>query len=128
MKTKVTIWVVTIAQFAMTDEHLYNEVRTYLDKDEALKSFNSSKQWLIDYATNPANEDGSFEERTFSAETKNHYLATSDEMIATVYRTTDVNEEFFKGEVRMVKKEFEVDVPIILDIKDIKQIQIFTND
>lgn len=128
MKTNITIWTVSISLFAMSDKNLYNDVHNYLTEDEALKDFKSSKQWLIDYATKPDNEDGSFEGRTFSAESKEHTLTASGDLIAIVKRTSEVDEEFFKGEVRMIKKEFEVDVPIILDVKDIKQIQIFTND
>jgi hypothetical protein len=82
----------------------------------------------MDYATRPDNEDGSFEGRIFSAESKEHVLEASGDLVAIVKRYSEVNEEFFKGEVRMIKQTFEIDVPIILDVKDIKQIQIITND
>ena len=112
----------------MSDKDLYNEIRQHLNEEDALKDFKSTKQWLMDYATRPDNEDGSFEGRTFSAASKEHVLEASGDLVAIVKRTSEVDEEFFKGEVRMVKKEFEIDVPIILDVKDIKQIQIITND
>ena len=127
MKTNITIWTVSITLFAMSDKDLYNDVHNYLTEDEALKNFKSSKQWLIDYATKPDNEDGSFEGRTFSAESEEYVEAYGD-LVAIVKRTSEVHEELFKGEVRMIKQTFEIDVPIILDVKDIKQIQIFTND
>ena len=128
MKTNITIWTVSITQFAMSDKDLYNEIRQHLNEEDALKDFKSTKQWLIDYATRPDNEDGSFEGRIFSAASKEHVLEASGDLVAIVERTSEVAEEFFKGEVRMITQTFEVDVPIILDIKDIKQIQIFTND
>ena len=128
MKTNITIWTVSITQFAMSDKDLYNEIRQHLNEEDALKDFKSTKQWLMDYATRPDNEDGSFEGRIFSAESKEHVLEASGDLVAIVKRYSEVNEEFFKGEVRMIKQMFEVDVPIILDVKDIKQIQIITND
>lgn len=128
MKTNITIWTVTVTQFAMSDKDLYNEIRQHLNEEDALKDFKSSKQWLMDYATRPDNEDGSFEGRTFSAQSTEHTLTASGDLVAMVKRVSESDEEFFKGEVRMIKKEFEVNVPIILDVKDIKQIQIITND
>lgn len=128
MKTNITIWTVTVTQFSMSDKDLYNEIRQHLNEEDALKDFKSTKQWLMDYATRPDNEDGSFEGRTFSAAAKEHVLEASGDLVAIVKRTSEVAEEFFKGEVRMIKQTFEVDVPIILDVKDIKQIQIITND
>lgn len=74
------------------------------------------------------NEDGSFGGRTFEYELREDVHATTKDSWATVWRNTDIPEELFRGEVRMIRQEFEVDVPIVLDAKDIRQIRIITND
>ena len=128
MKTKVTIWLVTVAQFAMSDRDLYNDVRRHDSEEDALKDFYTTKQWLTDYASRPENEDGSFGGRTFEYELREDVHATTKDPWATVWRNTDVLEELFRGEVRLIRQEFEIDVPIVLDAKDIRQIRIITND
>lgn len=128
MKTNVTVWLISVAQFAMSDQHLYSDVRTHDTEEEALEDFQGTKQWLIDYAGRPEKEDGSFEGREFGVEQREHKDEKTGELTGNVWRITDVPGEVFSGEVRMIKKEFELDVPIILGLEDIKQIRIVTKD
>ena len=128
MKVKVTIWLVSVSQFAMSDMDLYNDVRTHDTEEEALEDFQGAKQWLVDYAGRPEKEDGSFEGREFGVEQREHKDEKTGELTGNVWRITDVPGEIFKGEVQMKKMEFERDVPIVLGIEDIKQIRIITKD
>ena len=129
MKTNVTVWLISVAQFAMSDRYLYSDVRRHDSYEKALNDFQSTQQWLIEYAAIPEKEDGSFEGRRFDVEHREDiHNDESALMIATVKRKSDEPGEVFSGEVRMIKKEFELDVPIILGLEDIKQIRIIIKD
>ena len=128
MKKKVTIWVVSVTQFAMSDKDLFNEAKTFPAKDEALDYYNTSKQWLINYATCPESEDGSFKGRQFQAKQWENERPETGNIFFSAERETSIPEEFFKGIIHLMKKEIETNVSLDLDVSDIKRIQIITSD
>lgn len=128
MKQTITIWEVCRDEAYMEDGRpiSYVDFDYFTDRHKAEEKYDEMKKSSVFFATEPEEVNGSFEGRTFKTIVKE---TTIDEnRYTTVTRRTEVTEEYYKGSVFMREKKMTIDIPLVFDIKDIKQIQFITYD